>query len=139
MSHVITDDAVNTHTLCMAPSALASISWAQRYGTILDHIPSLSGMLAGDPSPSPRNTLADSPLFKLINSSDRMTDSGSFIKVPNAEEEERMRKAAEESQRKREEARKKRDMEEVMKRAADESLKRRKQGGGGGSGGTAAA
>lgn len=67
--------------------------------------------------------------YKVTISSSNMTDSGSYIKVPNDEEEERMRKAAEESQRKRDEARKKREMEEAMKKAAESSQQRRKGGG----------
>ncbi|KAJ5675437.1 hypothetical protein N7462_008334 [Penicillium macrosclerotiorum] len=66
---------------------------------------------------------------RAILSSDKMTDSGSFIKVPNDEEEARMRKAAEESQQRREAAKKKREMEEAMKKAAESSQQRRKGGG----------
>lgn len=56
----------------------------------------------------------------------KMTDSGSFIKIPTPEEEERMRKAAEESQKKREEAQKKREALEMAVKAGESSQSKRK-------------
>lgn len=69
------------------------------------------------------------PLPTLPVRGSTMTDSGSFIRVPNAEEEERMRKAAEASQKKREEARKNREIKEATRKAGEASQERRRGGG----------